>query len=39
VRPLVAPRVDRSIYVVTRRGRTLSPASKRFVDLLRECNT
>lgn len=37
-RPLVGPRVDRSIYVVTRRGRTLSPASRRFVELLRECN-
>lgn len=37
-RPLVAPRVDRSIYVVTKRGRTLSPASRAFVATLREVN-
>jgi DNA-binding transcriptional LysR family regulator len=35
LRPLVAPVVDRPIYVVLKRGRSLSPASQTFVDLLR----
>lgn len=35
LRPLVAPVVERPIYVVLRRGRSLSPASQTFVDLLR----
>ncbi len=35
LRPLVAPVVERPIYVVSKRGRSLSPASQTFVDLLR----
>lgn len=38
IRPLVAPRIERGIYVVTKRGRTLSPASQRFVQMLVACN-
>jgi DNA-binding transcriptional LysR family regulator len=34
-RPLVSPVVERPIYVVLKRGRSLSPASQTFVDLLR----
>lgn len=35
VRPLVAPVVERPIFIVLKRGRSLSPASQTFVDLLR----
>lgn len=35
VRPLVAPVVERPIYIVLKRGRSLSPASQTFVELLR----
>jgi len=35
LRPLTAPVVERPIYVVLKRGRSLSPASQAFVDLLR----
>lgn len=35
LRPLVAPIVERPIYIVLKRGRSLSPASQTFVDLLR----
>jgi len=35
-RPLVAPRVSRSISLVTRRGRSLSAACRSFVDVLRQ---
>lgn len=34
--PLVAPKVTRSISLVTRRGRSLSPASAAFVQLLEQ---
>ena len=34
VRPLVAPKVTRSISLVTKAGRSLSPASATFVDVL-----
>lgn len=35
VKPLTGPTVKRSISIVTRRGRSLSPASEAFVDCLR----
>lgn len=35
VKPLSAPRVSRDISVVTRRGRSLSPASAIFIDVMR----
>jgi DNA-binding transcriptional LysR family regulator len=35
LRPLVAPVVERPIYVVLKRGRSLSPASQTFIDLLK----
>lgn len=34
-RPLLSPVVERPIYVVRKRGKSLSPASQAFVDLLR----
>jgi DNA-binding transcriptional LysR family regulator len=37
-RPLVAPVVQRDIYVVTKRGRTLSPASAAFVEVLAQAH-
>jgi len=37
VKPLTGPTVKRSISIVTRRGRSLSPASEAFVDCLRAC--
>jgi DNA-binding transcriptional LysR family regulator len=33
-RPLVSPRVSRAISIVTRRGRSLSPACQSFTDML-----
>ena len=33
-RPLVAPKVSRAISIVTRRGRSLSPACRSFTDML-----
>jgi DNA-binding transcriptional LysR family regulator len=33
-RPLVAPKVSRAISIVTRRGRSLSPACRGFTDML-----
>jgi len=33
-RPLVAPKVSRAISIVTRRGRSLSPACRTFTDML-----
>lgn len=35
VKPLTAPRVSRDISVVTRRGRSLSPASASFIEVMR----
>jgi DNA-binding transcriptional LysR family regulator len=35
MRPLTAPIVERPIYIVLKRGRSLSPASQTFVELLR----
>lgn len=35
VRPLSAPRVSRDIMLVTRRGRSLSPAAQGFVEVMR----
>jgi DNA-binding transcriptional LysR family regulator len=35
VRPLTGPRVSRDIMLVTRRGRSLSPAAQGFVDVMR----
>ena len=34
VRPLTAPRVSRDIMLVTRRGRSLSPAAQAFVEVM-----
>jgi DNA-binding transcriptional LysR family regulator len=34
IKPLVAPKVERNIYVVMKKGRTLSPASSKFVEML-----
>jgi DNA-binding transcriptional LysR family regulator len=36
VRALTAPRVSRDISVVTRRGRSLSPACERFIEVMRK---
>jgi hypothetical protein len=36
LRPLEKPQVLRSVAVITRNGRTLSPAAEAFVDMLRE---
>jgi DNA-binding transcriptional LysR family regulator len=36
VRPLMSPRVSRDIAVVTRRGRSLSPACDRFIEVMRK---
>jgi DNA-binding transcriptional LysR family regulator len=33
-RPLVAPKVSRTISIVTKRGRSLSPACRTFTDML-----
>jgi DNA-binding transcriptional LysR family regulator len=35
IKPITAPRVSRDISVVTRRGRSLSAASRSFIDALR----
>lgn len=35
IRPITAPRVSRDISVVTKRGRSLSAASRSFIDALR----
>lgn len=32
---IAAPRVSRDISVVTQRGRSLSPAARRFIEVLR----
>lgn len=34
MRPLIAPVISRSFEVLTRRGRTLSPAAQRFLDFI-----
>lgn len=36
IKPLTAPRVSRDIFVVTRRGRSLPPAGRALIDLMRE---
>lgn len=36
IRPLQEPRVRRDVYVVTKRGRPLSPACEAFVSVLRQ---
>jgi DNA-binding transcriptional LysR family regulator len=36
VRSLTAPRVSRDVFVVTKRGRSLSAASRSFIDTLRQ---
>jgi DNA-binding transcriptional LysR family regulator len=36
VLPLAAPRVSRDVSLVTKRGRSLSPAAERFIAVLRE---
>jgi DNA-binding transcriptional LysR family regulator len=36
VRALTAPRVSRDISMVTRRGRSLSPACERFIEVMRK---
>lgn len=36
VKPLTAPRVGRDLYVVTKHGRSLSPACAAFIGILRE---
>lgn len=35
IKPLAAPRVSRDIALVTRRGRSLSPAAERFIAVMR----
>lgn len=36
IRPITAPRVSRDISVVTKRGRSLSAASRSFIDAMRQ---
>jgi DNA-binding transcriptional LysR family regulator len=35
VRSLTAPRISRDVFVVTKRGRSLSAASRSFIETLR----
>ena len=36
VKPLAAPRVSRDIFVVTRRGRSIPPAGRALIEVLRD---